>query len=71
MLFKPKESQQTRILKALKKAGRYGLWNYELSRICLSWHRRIGQLREDGYGISAVRVSKGNFKYFLVSEPEE
>lgn len=68
---KTHESQTTRILKALKKAGDYGQTNVELSKICLSWHRRIGNLRADGYGISCIRLTKGLYKYYFVSEPEK
>lgn len=62
------DSQETKIFKALKRAGHYGLYNYELSRVCLSWHRRIGDLRADGVNIQSVRLSKGSFKYYLLEE---
>lgn len=62
------ESQSTKIYKALKQAGGYGLYNYELARVCLSWHRRIGNLRADGVNIQCVRISKGTFKYYLNEE---
>ena len=71
LLHRPKESQTTKVLKALKKAGNHGLYNYELSRICLSWHRRIGNLRWEGYGISTVRITQGVYKYYFVSEPDD
>lgn len=74
MLFtftKPKvthESQSTKIYKALKQAGHFGLYNYELSKICLSWHRRVGDLRADGVNIQCIRLSKGTFRYYLNEE---
>lgn len=69
LLSKPShETQSTKIFKALKKAGHYGLYNHELARICLSWHRRIGNLRKDGVNIQCVRLSRGSFKYYLVDE---
>lgn len=61
-------SQTSQIYQALKTAGRYGQTNYELSRICLSWHRRIGDLRADGVNINTVRMSRGSFKYYLNEE---
>lgn len=69
LLTKPShDSQETKVFKALKKADHYGLYNYQLARICLSWHRRIGDLRHDGVNIQAVRLSKGTFKYYLLEE---
>lgn len=62
------ESQNTKIYKALKQAGRYGLYNQQLSKICLSWHRRIGNLRADGVNIQCVRINRGLFKYYLNEE---
>jgi hypothetical protein len=58
-------SQTTKVYKALKEAGRYGLYNYELAKICLGWHRRIGDLRADGVHIACVRLTGGSFKYYL------
>lgn len=70
LLFKKTshESDSTKIYKQLKKAGHYGQTNYELSRVCLSWHRRIGDLRADGVNIQCVRLTKGTFKYYLNEE---
>lgn len=58
-------SQEARILQALKKAGSHGLYNYELSKICLSWHRRITDLRQEGYNIQHVQVRRSTHKYYL------
>ena len=62
------ESDETKIYKQLKKAGHYGLYNYELAKTCLSWHRRIGDLRAHGTNVQCVRLSKGTFKYYLNEE---
>lgn len=65
----PKYLTQTgKVLRALKDAGHYGMANYELDRICLSWHRRIGDLRAEGHNIACVRITRGTFKYFLTDE---
>lgn len=63
---KPK-SQTAKILEQLKKAGRYGLFNYELSKSCLSWHRRVGDLRKSGENIVVVRIKGGVYKYYWVA----
>ncbi len=58
-----------KILAHLKKVGRHGAWNYELSRIGgLSWHRRVGNLRADGHNIQCVQIKKGLFRYYLNDE---
>lgn len=61
-------SQTTKVYKALKAAGRHGLYNYQLARICLGWHRRIGNLRADGVNIQCVRLTGGVYKYYLNEE---
>lgn len=61
-------SHEARILAHLKHAGHYGAWNYDLARQSvggLAWHRRITDLRKEGYNISRIQVSKGSHKYFL------
>ena len=60
---KPK-SQVARILELLKRAGGQGVYNYELSRVCLSWHRRITDLRKSGEHIQSVRLKRGIYKYY-------
>ena len=64
-LYKKHESLESKIFKALKIAGGHGLYNYELDRIGMSWHRRIGDLRADGVNIQCVKVKNGIFKYYL------
>jgi hypothetical protein len=64
-------SQTTKVYKALKQAGKHGLYNYQLANMgILSWHRRIGNLRADGCNIQCVRVTGGQWKYFLNLEDE-
>lgn len=62
---KSKLSNSNRILLALERAGHYGLTNFELAKICISWHRRIGDLRSRGYNIRTDRLTKGSFRYTL------
>lgn len=69
--MKPKTSHTSRILQELKKAGRYGKYNYELSKPQvggLCYHRRITDLRKSGENIVTVRISQGIFKYYYVPE---
>lgn len=65
---KPVETHETKIFKALKKAGRHGLWNYELANVCIDWHRRIGDLRSSGINIRPERQKDGGWKYYLETE---
>lgn len=67
-------SHESRLLSELKKNRHYGVFNYILARPSvggLGYRGRISALRKDGYGISAIRISTGIFKYYLVSEPEQ
>jgi hypothetical protein len=60
------ESLETKVYKALKKAGKRGLWNSELAMVGkLSWHRRIGNLRADGVNIQSVHIKGSGWKYYL------
>lgn len=61
-------SQSSRILQQLKKSGNHGSYNYELSKICLSWHRRVGNLRADGHNIQSVHIKGSGWKYYLNPE---
>lgn len=64
----PHESHESKVFKALKRSGGYGLWNYELASLCIDWHRRIGDLRKDGVNIQHVRTLDGGHKYYLNKE---
>lgn len=67
--YKPhKESHETKIFKALKKAGKHGAYNFDLAKpnvggIC--WHRRITDMRKDGIVIKHVQITNTIHKYFL------
>ena len=62
----PRESHETKVYKALKHAGKWGAYNYELARVCIDWHRRIGDMRAQGIIIQHVRTPDGQHKYYLV-----
>lgn len=62
------ETLESKVFKALKRAGRHGVYNHELARLGIAWHRRIGDLRADGINIQCVRIDKGVFKYYLNQE---
>lgn len=73
MLFaKSKPStREGRVLQQLKKAGHYGTYGHELARPGVGGHRfgsAIADLRKDGHSISVVRITNGNYKYYLDSE---
>ena len=69
------DSQVIRVLRLLREAGDKGVANYDVAKICIRWHARIGDLRADGYGITCARQSYSGklsnvWNYYLVSEPE-
>lgn len=59
------ETLESKVFKALKIAGRHGLWNYEIARLGMSADRRLRQLRSDGISISMERHKGGGIKYYL------
>lgn len=67
-------TQQTKILRAVKDAGPFGVENWKLSRIALCYSKRLQELREDGYNIVAERQRLKNgklsntWKYILIGE---
>lgn len=72
-----KETQHSRIIKMLKRAPKHGVENYKFPQAgILCYTKRIQELREDGYNISAVRQIINNrytgvWKYFLVEDEYE
>lgn len=71
-------SQNGRILRLLKENKRYGVTNYQLSRISLNYTKRISQLRlDEGFNIVTERDHLKNgracntFRYFLVEEEDK
>jgi hypothetical protein len=71
-MFKTQDlSQADRVLKLIKRSP--GITNYQLAQTALKYSSRISELRQDGYGIRAVRVWKdgkatGTFRYYLEEE---
>lgn len=70
-------TEETKILRALKAAGRRGLTTAEMMRISASNYRaRCVSLRQDGYLIHSERVYlpngryAGYFRYYLNEEKE-
>lgn len=63
-------STTLKILNHLRRVGKHGAYNYELANICLSWHRRITDLRKKGFIIKRIRITQGVSKYYLVKPPE-
>lgn len=64
----PHESLETKVYKALKRAGKHGLWNYQIAALGMSADRRLRDLRADGVPISSVRQKSGAWKYYLIKE---
>jgi len=70
-------SQESTMLKMLRKAGKHGVPNYKFpeARI-LSYTKRISDLRAEGYHIITERValpdgkSTGTYRYILNEEKE-
>lgn len=70
-------SQETMILRALKRAGRKGLTTWQMIQICPANYRaRVVDLRNEGYTITSHRQYlpngryAGYFRFFLVDETE-
>ena len=59
--------QRTKVLSALKKAGRRGCLNTELNEICLRYGARIYELRGMGYKIKTEKVGRSLFNFTLAS----
>lgn len=59
--------QRTKVLSALKKAGRRGCLNTELNGICLRYGARIYELRGMGYKIKTEKVGRSLFNFTLAS----
>lgn len=72
MLFTQKKiSHETRVLRALKLAGKHGLFGDELARASVGGHRfgeYIRSLRADGHHIITERVKGARHKYYYVPE---
>lgn len=65
------KNNKEKILIALRKAGREGVTNVDLSSICLRYGGVISDLHIKGYDIDVNSVGGGVFKYTLISEPEK
>lgn len=68
------KTHEAKILEALKTAGSHGMWNFELAREGLgglAWHRRITDLRVEGYNIQHERQFTGGHKYYLIQNEEK
>jgi hypothetical protein len=65
------QTQETRIYNLIKNSGSFGVENYKLSRIALSYTKVISNLREDGHNIYGERQRlpngrySGTWKYYL------
>lgn len=71
-------SQESSMLKMLRKAGNHGVANYKFPQArILSYTKIISELRADGYNIITERVklpngrSTGVYKYYLLTEDKK
>lgn len=58
-----RNTQNQRIVQALKKAGSRGLTSLDLSHFSLSHTRRVHELRKAGWTIKGERQEAGYFRY--------
>lgn len=68
LLHRKPVSHKQKVLQHLKKCGKYGAYSYELAKPNLGglcWHRRITDLRKEGFVIDGIQVKNGIWKYFL------
>lgn len=63
-------SQRETILDLLRKAGRFGVTNHELVKVCIGYRSRIAEMYQMGYKIKTVQTATSEFLYVLVSEPD-
>lgn len=61
-------TKEERVLRLLKRRGRFGASNRELNSICFRYTARIYDLRKDGHTIRTMRDSAGLFRYILEDE---
>ncbi len=61
--------QRDRILSFLRQRGEVGACGSELIEMGHRFGGRLFELRKLGYQISTVRVSEGEYRYILLSEP--
>jgi hypothetical protein len=63
-------SQRERILEVLRKAGRNGVLNTDLVKLCIRYTGRLAELYQMGYKIDVDNVEKGVCIYTLREEPK-
>ncbi len=64
-------SQRIKILAALRKAGKQGLTNVELSEVGgIRWAARIQELYMQGYKVAKETLGDGLVNYVLIHEPD-
>lgn len=62
-------TQTEKIINLLKEAGKDGVTNFALAKICLKYDARISELRRKGYEIETVYEGKTVYKYVLKKVP--
>ncbi|MEX3625155.1 hypothetical protein [Viridibacillus arvi] len=62
-------SQRERILGELRKAGKNGVLNTDLVKLCIRYTGRLAELYQMGYKIKVEYVEKGVCIYTLLEEP--
>lgn len=66
-----KLGHKARILAALRQAGHYGQYNYELARQRVGGHRfgeYIRQLKSEGHIIKVERIKGAKYRYTLLPD---
>jgi len=59
-------SSKDRILRAIKRYPKSGVPNWILAGITLRYGARIKDLRDAGYNITTVQMSRGTYNYRLL-----
>jgi hypothetical protein len=65
------KAQKLMIVSMLKSSGEDGVTTKDFKARNIHHTDRISKLRKDGYVIECEKLDSGNYKYTLVSEPEE
>lgn len=63
-------SQRDQIVKRLRMAGRQGVANTDLVKMCIGYRSRIAELYQMGYKIDVVNLEGGVVQYILRKEPK-
>lgn len=63
--MRDRATQAKAVLAAITTAGRHGVTNLELNKLCLRYGGRIFELRQEGHNIKGENEGKGIWRFTL------